>query len=175
MIPLLIGTGVSLVGSLVGGISASKKAKEAEKMLKKEQAVLDDWYAKQLNTDYLDTDSAKSTLAHIESRNKKNEQALTNSMIKGGATAEERVASASALNKNYADAMSGMAATDTARKSEADSMYMSGKSNLISKEHSQMLGSASAATLVTSLASGIGNTVAKLDGAGMFDKKKKSK
>ncbi len=173
MISSIVGAGIGLAGSLIGGISASQRAKEADKLLKQERATLDHWYAKEMATDYLDTSNAKSTLSFLEKNNKKSEQKLNNSNIKSGASAEQKVATASALNQNYANAMSNMSANDTAKKTNVNNMYMNRKSGLDQREYSSQVQKATTAGAITDLAVGLGNSMLKLDGAGVFDKKKK--
>lgn len=162
MIPLIAGAGVSLISSVVGGVTASSKAKEASELLDSEQKSLDSWYAQEISTDYLDTDAAKSTLSYLNKKNKKSEEAMQNSLVKSGATAEERVATAAALNENYADVVSQMAATDTSRRDKLNSTYLSESKNISNKKYNALASEASAASMLGAVGASIANTAAKL-------------
>lgn len=168
----LITTGVGLVGSLFGGLGANKKAKKADNMLNDRQRSLDDWYRKEMSNDFLDTDVAKSTLSYIGSKNKKAENAMKNSAIRRSTTAEERVAMASSLNQNYADAVSKVAGMGTSYKNQVQSNYMNESNRLSDMKYRNMLGSASTSNMVGSVIGNAANQILQLDGQGVFKKRK---
>lgn len=170
----LIAAGAGLIGSLFGGIGAKKKAKKADSMLNDRQRTLDDWYRKEMSSDFLDTDVAKSTLSYIGSKNKKAENAMRNSAIKRSTTAEERVAMASSLNQNYADAVSKVAGMGTSYKNQVQGTYMNESNKLANMKYQNMMNSASTAGMVGGMVGDVANQIIKLDGQGVFKKKDKN-
>ncbi|MEG1649938.1 MAG: hypothetical protein RR141_01400 [Rikenellaceae bacterium] len=170
----LIASGVGLVGSLLGGLGARKKAKKANSMLDDRQRSLDDWYRKEMNTDFLDTDVAKSTLSFIGNKNKKAENAMRNSAIKRSTTAEERVAMASALNQNYADSVSRLAGMGTSRKNQLQGTYMNESNKLANMKYQNQINSASTTGELGEMVGNVVNQISMLDGHGVFKKRDKS-
>ena len=88
----LIGSAVGALGSLFSGISARNQARKAEKQLEQRKADLQSEYAQEKNTDYLDTETARSTLALLRRQNKRAQEALNNNAVKSGASDEAKVA-----------------------------------------------------------------------------------
>lgn len=73
-------------------------------------------YGAELGKDYLDTDSARSSLAAMREGMKKNLTALNNSGVAKGMTDEGRVAAAGELNDRFAQGMARIAGQGTAYK-----------------------------------------------------------
>lgn len=120
----IAGLGASLLGGLFGGIGARKQARKAEKQLQQRKTDLNNWYNQKNNTDYLDTDSARSTLALLRRQNKRQMEALNNNAVKAGTSDEAKVAAAGRLNDSYADATSRIAGMGTQYKDNLRRDYM---------------------------------------------------
>lgn len=119
----LISAGVGAIGSLVSGLSARSKAKKAEKQLLERRDALNKEYAQDKNTDYLDTEAARSTLALLRRQNRRAQEALNNNAVKGGASDEAKVAAAASQNENYANAASRIAGMGTQYKQRLKENY----------------------------------------------------
>lgn len=119
----LIGSAVGALGSLFSGISARNQARKAEKQLEQRKADLQSEYAQEKNTDYLDTETARSTLALLRRQNKRAQEALNNNAVKSGASDEAKVAAAARQNENYANAVSQIAGMGTQYKQRLKENY----------------------------------------------------
>lgn len=119
----LISAGVGAIGSLVSGLSARSKAKKAEKQLLERKDALNKEYAQDKNTDYLDTEAARSTLALLRRQNRRQTEAMNNNAVKSGASDEAKVAAAGRLNDSYADAASRIAGMGTQYKQRLKENY----------------------------------------------------
>ncbi len=104
--------------ALYNGIIEETKAdkKENEKM-----------YNRAMSENYLDTAEARSSLAQLRESNKKQLESATNNLIRNGATEESKIAVASGLNRNYADAASRMAGLATKYREDATDRYLQQK------------------------------------------------
>ncbi|MDE5944561.1 MAG: hypothetical protein K2G93_03125 [Rikenella sp.] len=123
MIGAAIGAGVSALGTLFSGLSARKQAQKAEKQLLQRKDALNKEYAHDKNTNYLDTESARSTLALLRRQNQRQQEALNNNAVKSGASDEAKVAAAGRLNDSYADAVSQIAGMGTEYKQRLKENY----------------------------------------------------
>ena len=119
----LISAGVGAIGSLFSGLSARSKAKKAEKQLLERRDALNKEYAQDKNTDYLDTEAARSTLALLRRQNRQAQEALNNNAVKSGASDEAKVAAAARQNENYANAASRIAGMGTQYKQRLKENY----------------------------------------------------
>ncbi len=125
MLGLAIGTGVQALGSLVGGLVTRGREKKRQRSLDNEQNMLD--------SNYMDSENAKATLSMLHRQNKRTTEQVGNNLIRNGATAESRVATAAALNENYADTVSRLAVADEARKERDRDRYVEMSQNIASR------------------------------------------
>lgn len=130
MIGSAIGAGIAAIGSIASGISARRAAKKAEKQIGKQLAENDRWYAQEKGTNFLDTDSARSTLALLRRQNQQQTEAMNNNAVKAGASDEAKVATAAGLNQNYANAASQIAGMGTQYKENLRQDYMNRRDSL---------------------------------------------
>lgn len=111
---------LKLAGSLISGItqkiSADRKRKKAIKELDNTKKSLNEAYYKESSQDYLDSGEGLSSVKLLGDQKKTSDEALANSVIKSGATAEAEVAKAAAVNKNYADAVNRLAVVGMKQK-----------------------------------------------------------
>ncbi len=133
MLGLAIGTGVQALGSLVGGLVTRGREKKRQRSLDNEQNMLDRWYQQSQNSNYMDSENAKATLSMLHRQNKRTSEQVGNNLIRNGATAESRVATAAALNENYADTVSRLAVADEARKERDRDRYVEMSQNIASR------------------------------------------
>lgn len=123
MIGSLVGAGLSAVGSIFGGISASKAMKKVKKNLQAQKQANQSWYDRRYNEDATQRADAQRILAKTEEaiRNR-NRQAAGAQAVMGGT--EESVAAAKAANNQaLADATSQIAVNAEARKDQIEQTY----------------------------------------------------
>lgn len=123
MIGSLVGAGLSAVGSVFGGISASKAMKKVKKNLESQKQANQDWYDRRYNEDATQRADAQRILTKTEEMIKnRNKQAAGAQAVMGGT--EESVAAAKAANNQaLADATSQIAVNADARKDQIEQTY----------------------------------------------------
>lgn len=123
MIGSIVGAGLSAVGSVFGGISASKAMKKVKNNLLSQKEANEAWYNRRYNEDATQRADAQRILAKTEeSIRKRNKQAAGIQAVMGGT--EESVASTKeANNKALAEAASQIAVNGEARKDQIEHAY----------------------------------------------------
>lgn len=119
----IAGGALGAVGSIFGGISASKAMKKVKKNLQAQQQANKDWYDRRYNEDATQRADAQRILTKTEEaiRNR-NQQAAGAQAVMGGT--EESVAAAKAANNQaLADATSQIAVNADARKDQIAQTY----------------------------------------------------
>lgn len=123
MIGSLIGAGLSAVGSIFGGISASKAMKKVKKNLESQKQANQDWYDRRYNEDATQRADAQRILTKTEEMIKnRNRQAAGAQAVMGG-TEESVAAAKTANNQALADATSQIAVNADARKDQIEQTY----------------------------------------------------
>lgn len=130
MIGSLIGAGLSAVGSIFGGISASEAMKKVKNNLESQKQENQDWYDRRYNEDATQRADAQRILTKTEESIKnRNRQAAGAAAVMGGT--EESVAAAKAANNTaLADATATIAANADARKDQIETQYQQKKSQI---------------------------------------------
>lgn len=130
MIGSLIGAGLSAVGSIFGGISASKAMKKVKNNLESQKRDNQDWYDRRYNEDATQRADAQRILSKTEeSIRNRNRQAAGSAAVMGGT--EESVAAAKAANNAaLADATATIAANADARKDQIEAQYQQKKAQV---------------------------------------------
>lgn len=123
MVGSLVGAGLSAVGSIFGGISASKAMKKVKKNLQAQKQANQDWYDRRYNEDATQRADAQRILTKTEeSIRNRNRQVAGAQAVMGGT--EESVATAKAANNQaLADATSQIAVNAEARKDQIERTY----------------------------------------------------
>ena len=140
----LIGSAVGALGSLFSGIGARKQARKAEKQIHERKDALTTEYAQDKNTDYLDTEAARSTLALLRRQNRRAQEAMNNNAVKSGASDEAKVAAAARQNENYANAVSRIAGMGTQYKQRLKENYQNRMDSLDNALYNIQMGKAQA-------------------------------
>ena len=140
----LIGSAVGALGSLFSGIGAWKQARKAEKQIHERKDALTTEYAQDKNTDYLDTEAARSTLALLRRQNRRAQEAMNNNAVKSGASDEAKVAAAARQNENYANAVSRIAGMGTQYKQRLKENYQNRMDSLDNALYNIQMGKAQA-------------------------------
>lgn len=123
MVGSLVGAGLSAVGSIFGGISASKAMKKVKKNLQSQKQANQDWYDRRYNEDVTQRADAQRILTKTEeSIRNRNRQAAGTQAVMGGT--EESVAAAKAANNQaLAEAASQIAVAGDARKDQIEQTF----------------------------------------------------
>lgn len=125
-----IGAGLGAVGSIFGGISASKAMKRVKKNLQEQRRKNQDWYDRRYNEDATQRADAQAILTKTEeSIRNRNKQAAAAQAVMGGT--EESVAAAKAANNDaLAQATTNIAVNGEARKDAIESQYLQTDANI---------------------------------------------
>lgn len=125
-----IGAGLGAVGSILGGISASKAMKHVEKNLQEQRRKNQDWYDRRYNEDATQRADAQAILTKTEeSIRNRNKHAAGVQAVMGGT--EESVAAVKAANNEaLATATTNIAVNGEARKDAIESQYQQTDANI---------------------------------------------
>lgn len=133
MIGSIVGAGLSAVGSIFGGISASKAMKKVKKNLQKQQRDNEAWYNRRYNEDATQRADAQRIMDITDERMRQGvRDAAATAAVAGGtdeSVAAQKAANAAAL----ADAASRIAVAGDARKDGIESTYQQRASSLNSQ------------------------------------------
>lgn len=124
MIGAAIGAGLSAVGSIFGGISASNAMKKVKKNLQAQKRANQNWYDRRYNEDATQRADAQAILNRTEeSIRNRNRQAAGVQAVMGG-TNESVAATKAANNAALAQAVTNIAVNGEARKDDIERQYM---------------------------------------------------
>lgn len=123
MLGTAIGAGVGAIGSIFGGISASKAMKKVKANLEAQQAANRNWYDRNYNEDATQRASAHEMITKTEeAMRERNKQAAAAQPVMGGT--EESVAATKAANaRAMADTASAIAVNAERRKDAIEAQY----------------------------------------------------
>lgn len=142
MVGSIIGGGLNVLGSVFGGIAASKAAKKAKNLVEEQQDKIDElrqenqnWYDRRYNEDATQRADAQRILKMTEeSIRNRNRQAAGAQAVMGGT--EESVAAAKAANSQaLANAAAQIAAAGDARKAQIEQTYFARDDNYQSMDN----------------------------------------
>lgn len=119
----LVGAGLSAVGGIFGGISASKAMKKVRNNIQERQQTNEAWYNRRYNEDATQRADAQRILTRTEDAIRdRNRQTAATQAVMGGT--EESVAAAKAAgNQVLADATAQIAANAEARKDQIEQNF----------------------------------------------------
>lgn len=120
----LIGSAIGAVGSIFGGISASKAMKRAKRNVEAQRKKNQDWYDRRYNEDATQRADAQRILTQTEESIKQRNRAAAGSAAVMGGTDESVAAAKAANNQALADATSQIAAQADARKDNIEATYL---------------------------------------------------
>lgn len=120
----LIGSALGAVGSIFGGISASKAMKKAKQNVQQQIQKNQDWYDRRYNEDATQRADAQRILTMTEESIKnRNRQAAGTQAVMGG-TVESTAAAKAANNQALADATAQIAVNGEQRKDQIEQQYL---------------------------------------------------
>ena len=158
MVGSLIGAGLSAVGSIFGGITASKAMKKARRLVERQMKDNQAWYDRRYNEDATQRADAQRILAKTEESIRNRNRAAAGAQGVMGGTQESVAAAKAANNEALADATSRIAAAGDRRKDQIEQQYQQNKQDLTDKLGAFETGRANAiAQAVKGVAGAAGN------------------
>ncbi len=131
----VIGAGLGAIGSIFGGISASKAMKNVKNNLNQQRVANQNWFDRRYNEDATQRADAQAMIARTEeSIRNRNKQAAGAQAVMGGT--EESVAAAKAANNEaLAEAATNIAVNADRRKDSIESQYLTKDEALQSQQN----------------------------------------
>ncbi len=120
----IIGSALSAVGSIAGGIMGARSAAKQKKMIKEAQQKNTDWYNQRYNEDATQRADAQALLTQTKDiLSRQGRQAAGSAAVSGGS--EESVAAAkAAANKTVSDTMAQINQQADSRKDQIENTYL---------------------------------------------------
>lgn len=119
----LIGTAIGAVGSIFGGISASKAMKKMKANVEAQKRENQDWYDRRYNEDATQRADAQRILTLTQENIKNRNKAAAGAQAVMGGTDESTAAAKEANNKALADATATIAVNGEQRKDAIEGQY----------------------------------------------------
>lgn len=166
----VIGAVTQAASGIGGTIMANKRQQEIDEAIEARKKKLDAWRDSQLSTNYLDRADSREMLRRVAQHNEEQMKALNTNAIKGGASEEAKVAAATQLGRNYADAIGSIASAGQRHRDMVQNQYWQGLQDIENLRLQQLMDNGAAEALSSGLSS-IGNAIAGID----FSSFKKSK
>lgn len=156
----IIGAGLGVAGSIIGGKAASSAVKSAKGNLQAQRKKNQDWYDRRYNEDATQRADAQAILTRTEeSIRNRNRQAAGVQAVMGGT--EESVAAAKAANNEaLAQAVTGIAVNGEARKDAIESQYLQTDANITQQENNLEMQKAQAIAEATKGVTQAGSNIA---------------
>lgn len=131
----IIGGAIKVAGGILGGIKASKAAREQNRRLDELQKQNQNWYDRRFNEDATQRADAQRLITMTEESIKnRNRQAAGAAAVMGGTT--ESVAAAKAANNAaLTDTISQIAADASDRKDAIEQQYMSNNADIVAQQN----------------------------------------
>ena len=172
MIGSLIGAGIGAIGSIFGGISASKAMRERRRNIQRQQDDNRRWYEQRYNEDATQRTDALAMLERTrDALRKRNQRAAGVQAVMGGT--EESVASErQAGNDALASVVSQIASDGARRRDQIEAQYQARNDNYQAQLNDAEAQRANATTqAIQGVLSAGANVASAVDGAGAEKKK----
>lgn len=121
----------SLALSAYGANESSKQNQKNQDLLSNRMRDLDAWYGKEYNTPVTETESGQAALAKLRDQMKKGIEQNSQSAVRGGATAESKVATQTGMQEKYNSAINNLMGYETQRKDRVNRQYQSQNNALL--------------------------------------------
>lgn len=165
MIGSIIGAGLGAVGSVFGGISASKAMKKVKRNLNEQKQKNQAWYDRRYNEDATQRADAQRILTRTEELIRNRNRAAAGTQAVMGGTEESVAAAKAANNQALAEATSQIAVNAENRKDQIEESYRQRDAQLDDALNNLELGKAQA---ISGAVQGVAQAGAGL--ANAFDK-----
>ena len=171
MIGSLIGAGISVAGSIFGGLKASEAMQEAKKNIETRKKENQAWYDRRYNEDVTQRADAQRILTKTgEEIKNRNREVAGMQAVTGGST-ESVIAAKAANNQALAEATSRIAAAGDARKDRIEETYLKNKAGYDDALANMEVNRAHAITQAIGGVSKAGADIAGIDWSGSSDKR----
>lgn len=120
----LIGSAIGAVGSIFGGLSASKAMKRVKRNIEAQRKKNQEWFDRRYNEDATQRADAQRMLTQVEESIKQRNKAAAGTAAVMGGTTESVAAAKAANNQALADTTSQIAADAAGRKDNIEATYM---------------------------------------------------
>lgn len=120
----LIGTALGAIGSIWGGIQASKAMKEYKKNIETQRAQNKQWYDRRYNEDPMQRASAQALFTRVEDSIRNRNRAAAGTQAVMGGTQEALAATKAANNEALAQVASNVAINGEACKDAIEAQYL---------------------------------------------------
>lgn len=130
MIGGLIAGGLSALGSIFGGVSASEAMKRARQNIEKQMDENQDWYDRRYNEDFTQRADAQRMLTMTEDAIRQRNRAAAGTQAVTGGNEASVAAAKAANNAASADAASRIAAAGEQRRDQIENQYQNRKEAL---------------------------------------------
>lgn len=158
----VLGAVSQAASGIAGTIMANKQQKKVDEAIDARERRLDALRDAEMNTSYLDRADSREMLRKVAQYNDEQMKALNTNAVKGGASEEAKIAAASQLNRNYADAIGSIASAGQRHRDMVQDQYWRGKENIENLRLQQLMDDSGTNALVSGL-SGMGNVIAGMD------------
>lgn len=156
-----VGAGVSLLASIYGKSREARERRRLNRFIDQQSADLSDWFRKESGTQVLDTAEGQSLYQGLRRTMRDSINRVDNRLVRGGGTAESRVASQQAMGETLAGATRQMAGIGTQRRNQLMNVYQTRKDRLNAMRMGSMQGQADAwSTFANNAASSLGDWLA---------------
>jgi hypothetical protein len=160
----IVGGALNLVGSIAGGIAASREARKREKRLQEAERENQDWYDRRYNEDATQRADAQRLITLTEEAIKKRNKAAQGTAAVMGGSTESVAAEKLANNEILADTVSQIAADAADRKDQIEQQYMARKDDLMRQKNELSAQKAqNISTAISGVASAAGSIAGGLD------------
>lgn len=149
MLGSLIGAGIGAVGSIFGGIKASKAMKKVKRDLNDQRSENESWYDRRYNEDATQRSDAVALLTKVEDSIRSRNRQLAGTQAVMGGTAEAAAAEREANNAALAQTATNIAVNGEARKDAIESQYRQTDANLRGQLNNMEMGKAQAIAQAT--------------------------
>jgi len=154
----------SLAGNIFGAVKGAQANKANQNLLNKEREENEAFYNNRVNQDFLETNAAKGIFEKLRKNLKDaNKQAENTKEVTGG-TAESEIASKSANQENYNDAVNNLAQNATSYQTRQEGIYRGEKSRLNNEERRLNENKAQNAANLAGNAGNLMGTAASMEG-----------
>lgn len=123
MIGTLIGAGLSVASSIIGGAASAKANREAEKEMQAQKARNDAWYNRRYNEDYLDTAAGQNIMREAKDFADRNWKKQQGAAAVGGGTDASVALAKEQGNRLVGDTLANVQAQDVRRKENVDNIH----------------------------------------------------
>lgn len=123
----IAGMALSGLGSIYGAVKANQNRKEAEQILAKEKADLQEWRDREMNTNYLQRADSQALLKDVREQGEEYLRGMSNDAVRAGMSDEAKVAMAQQANKAYSNAATQLAAQGQQHKDNVENVWRTQK------------------------------------------------